>query len=213
MRRMILLLLLALGLPAHAQAVQQDLKSDCHGVITSTLASGTRHPHFQRCVSEAVPYVSRAIRDAANQRDIERFRFLAEFAFFVRDPAIFEAGLELAEHEGADASAKVLGLLVALRQIDPGIAFRGGQTRFFREPLHEPCADEIVFPTLTQEFEWLDRGLAQNAAVRLRAVAASLSEAGGTPLLVRRFATCTLLLIPDPADNADEATSPPLYPS
>lgn len=189
----LLLPLLLVAAPLFAQPAN---RANCHGVVQATLASGNEHPHLQPCAPHIVPELAAVIRGASTRRDVRTLALLHRLSFFIRDPALFDAGLQLAQSGGADPAARVLGFSVALTQLDPVLSFQGaGAERPFQAPLSENCA-EASFLVFDAHY-WADNGLSDAALPRLRSLAQSLSESTPSPLMVRRFARCVALILPD----------------
>jgi hypothetical protein len=188
------LVLLPVGLSA-----QTNQPAHCHGVVTSTLASGHEHRNLDACAAQVAAQLPAAIADARSVSDTARLMFLHRMTMRVRDPAIFSAGLDLAKHAGATAPARVLGLYIALGQLDPGTGFySSGVSRPFYRPLGEHC-EEASFYAHSGEYA-VDHGVPSGAEETLRLTATNLRDVGDQPFMVRRFANCVLLVLPDPSD-------------
>lgn len=183
-----------------AQPGRAGASGNCHGVLTSTLASGHEHRDLQSCAAQISSELPRILVATGTQTDTLRLMLLHRMTLFVRDPAIFTAGLELAQNSAAAPAARVLGLHVAFNQIDPTIGiYSSGASRPFRMPLSEFC-EELGFSA--DEPSYLqDNGLAGGAEGSLRSVARHLAGASSEPLMVRRFAGCILLVLPDPEQS------------
>jgi hypothetical protein len=196
-----LFLAVALLLVPHGLSGQGD--ANCHGVLTSSLASGHEHRALDTCVTQMIPEVARAIRNAGSDAETARLMLLHRLAYRLRDPAIFTAGLDLAKQSGTAPAARVLGLYIALTQVHPDIGFTTrGVSRPFRVPLAEHC-EETSFTTDGTEGFSPDNGLPTGAEAILQSVAAGLVTKDGEPLMVRRFAKCVLLVLP--GDDSDDA--------
>lgn len=191
--RLILLVLLLVAAPVSAQPGQ---RANCHGVLQSTLASGNEHPHLASCAAQVIPELAAAVRGASAERDAGILAVLHRLAFVIRDPALFEAGLLLAQAEDAEPAARVLGFSVALTQADPVLTFQGtGAERPFQGPLSENCA-EASFLMEAADY-WVDNGPpGPTASTRLRTTANAVAHGDAEPLMVRRFARCVALVLP-----------------
>jgi hypothetical protein len=198
MMRIAGLLLLAWPLSAQPAAAV----GDCEGVLAATLASGSEHPRLEACAGEVIPELETAIHGAALETDAAKLTLLHRLSMFIRDPTLYESGLALGRSPAAEPAARVLGLSVALAQANPGVAFQStGADRPFQEPLSEICAETTFYDP--DGFFWVDRGVADEAEARLRAVADAFAENSAESLMVRRFARCVVLVLPD--------TAPPSY--
>jgi hypothetical protein len=194
-----ILLLLTLVLLPVGLSAQPNQVANCHGVVTSTLAGGHEHRDLHACAAQVAAQLPAAIAGARSVSDTAHLMFLHRMTMMVRDPAIFSAGLDLAKHSGATAPARVLGLYIALGQLDRGTGFySSGVSRPFHRPLSEHC-EEASFSAPSGEYS-VDYGVPSGGDETLRLTAASLSDAGDQPLMVRRFANCVLLVLPDPSD-------------
>ncbi len=92
----------------------------------------------------------------------------------------------------------MLGLWVALTQVEGGIWFQ----RAFQQPVSETC-QEATF-SHEKGGELLDNGRSADAEERLRDLAHSISSGEAEPLMVRRFARCVVLVLPDPDPPSDQ---------
>jgi hypothetical protein len=184
--------LLLVALPLSAQPDHPN----CRGVLQATLSSGNEHPHVQACAREIVPELAATIRASSTQPDLTTLTLLHRLSSVIRDPALFQAGIDLANSGAAIPAARVLGLSVALTQVDPRLSFQGaGAERPFEAPLSDNCA-EASFLVLAPGGYWADNGTHGAAASVLLTLSQSLSEGEAAPLMVRRFARCLALILP-----------------
>lgn len=194
MRLLLISLLVALPLSA------QPNHANCRGVLRATLSSGNEHPHLQACAKEIVPDLAASIRASSAERDVATLVVLHRLSFLIRDPALFAAGMDLATSGAANPAARVLGLSVALTQVDPSLSFQSaGAERPFEAPLSDNCA-EASFLLLEPDGYWLDNGIPEAAPYALATLAQSLGESDPAPLMVRRFARCVALVLPSSAE-------------
>jgi hypothetical protein len=194
---MLVFLVTPITLPAQQEP---NAHASCRGVLTSTVASGHEHHDLPHCGAEVASELGRMLRSLRTERDLEKLRLLHRVSFFVRDPAVFSQAVALANNVTADPHVRVLGLYVALTQIDRGTDFTSsGVRKPFREPLSEIC-EEAAFGAPDDTF-WHDGGLPSDAVETLRSTAAGLGLTT-QPLMVRRFARCVLLVLPEGPEPA-----------
>jgi hypothetical protein len=181
---------LLLALPAATQT------QDCSDALTTTLSSEIEHPLLPACAAEVSTALANVVRNSTSEQSTSKLTLLHRLTLFIRDPALFEAGAELAANTAAEPVARVLGLEVAFTQMDPALGFEGtGAARPFQGALSETC-EEVIFTGFDIEY-WADKGMAVDGEARLRTLAAGIAANASEPLMVRRFARCVVLLLPD----------------
>lgn len=190
MRMKLILGLLLLAWPLSAQ--RGAAEGDCRDVVAEALAEGYEDERLEACADAVVPELADAIRAAAAETDTAKLILLHRLGVFIRDPAIYESGLALGGNADAQPAARVLGLWVALTQVEGGTWF----DRAFQQPVSETC-EEATFSQWDGR-ELLDNGRAEDAEGRLYALAGSLAGNDAESLMVRRFARCVMLMLPDP---------------
>jgi hypothetical protein len=188
--KMLLVLPLLLTFPAAAQT------QDCTDALANTLSSGSEHPLLPACATEVSAELANVIRNSASEERTSQLTLLHGLTLFIRDPALFDSGTELAGNTAAEPAARVLGLSVALTQVDPALGFQStGADRPFQGALSETC-EEATFTGSDVEY-WADKGPAANGESRLRTLAEAIAVNESEPLMVRRFARCVVLVLPD----------------
>lgn len=186
----LLLLPLLLAFPAAAQT------QACSDALTSTLASEEEHALLPACAAEVSTSLAEVIRNSTGEQSTSKLTLLHRLTLFIRDPALFDAGVGLAGNTAAEPVARVLGLWVALTQVDPSIWYQGpGDAPPFQGALSETC-QEVLFSVSGIEY-WADKGTAVDGEARLRTLADGIVANGSEPLIVRRFAHCVWLVLPD----------------
>src|SRR3954462_4898968 len=111
MKSTVLLALALVSTEAGGQRAAQPVVAEpCHGVFQSTVSSGRTHPRFDECASVMHVEIARYLSTEA-PRTNEPAVFAREItaASPFRDPAIFDAALELAGDRGAPVNVQLLG--------------------------------------------------------------------------------------------------------
>lgn len=200
----ILLFLMLSGSDA-ALAQRESVPANCHGMITSTLASGRPHGDLSLCGKQLIPDIAAAI-DAAPRRspsDTAWFATLYEYAIRLRDPRIFDSALQVASDQRASANARTTALMIAVGEVQPG-NFPTGFSRFERL-LARGVSPTCSWSTISDSQYWADEGLPPDAARRALRVAKHMGVEQGQLQSLGRCAQLLLSTLVVP--SAQEAAS------
>jgi hypothetical protein len=195
-------MLCGLAAPACAQVASPEPMTNCTGVLTATLASERPHPHLNRCWDKIVPEIAQSVRRAPENAHPEYLARVLTYAAPFRDPEVARAALALAEDGGAPASAQMLGWVLAIFQIRPGMYLRSLGSRpeewLVTDPLSRCDWGE---PTDIEYFR--DHGLAPGFVGEVEHAAQSVAQDASRPAAVRNYARCVLDLLPTLSADPD----------
>lgn len=142
---------------------------------------------IMHCPSVAPAALSGAIRNARASADTAYLGRLASQAGQVRDPAVFQAALEVAADSRASDRARVMGLLVTIAQLGAGQDVRGWtRPQLFTQALP---AQGICGLGVGGHAE-IDNGLPADADRQAARVIDPIRYANGEPALVQNLARC-----------------------
>lgn len=125
-------LLLALAAPVHAQ--RTPLPHGCGAALGRMMTALPPDSAAVRCRDALVPEVARRLRAARTLSDSAALDNLASAATWFRHPRVFRAELDVASAPRAAEAARMLALLLAFHQLEPGLMVQA------REPEPPPPA-------------------------------------------------------------------------
>jgi hypothetical protein len=148
---------------------------NCRGLFTATIAGGLVRGDLRACAPFVIPEVSQAIVAARGAPDARAVIILGWYSNFFRDPAVFQAALDVAADPTAPNYARAYGLMTALGMVAPKTIIGPGPDDAIRDP-NAPC-----FPVFVSDNSrwWVDNTLPADAEARLRAVLRAMSAEGG----------------------------------
>ena len=169
-------------------AGQNGSPANCHGLLTATLASGRPHGDLAACAAYVIPEYVEHIRAARTNPEPHRLADLAMYASYVRDPTVLSAAWELMGDPSAPASARNLGLVLALAQHQHGLA--PSEVNSYYRLLTEPVDSICYLSVGTDSRYWVSHELPpdelEQTVMRAGRVLGDATAAGTT----RRLAAC-----------------------
>lgn len=198
MRKVVLVVALAIALPSCASAQAAGVSDSVHvrnrcRLAVQVITTGHPDPHTEwayeyvrRCGAQGTAAVARAILASAANSNGGTWERLTTPAFYVRDAGIFEASLTVAQDRNASTTARVYSMKVLIQMLSPGT------TLSYDDLTRGPNAQRVCFgtgPGAHHEVEEVS-GLPSDYRERVLAAMVPLSEDGATPFAVRQAATC-----------------------
>jgi len=180
--------------PACAQAGRSTSGTDCHGVLTATVASGRTHPHLNQCWDQLLPEMVEVITESPRHSEPEYLARVITYVSPYRDPQVAEAALALAGRSSAPASAQMLGWVLAVFQLRPSLYLRSiGNTP--QEWLSATRIGRCDWGSPTDAEYFRDHGLAPGYREELSQLAQAVSKDESRPVAARGYARCVLELL------------------